>query len=40
MYKWPFAFGEKDGARTRDIQNHNLALYQLSYNLHINGLQI
>lgn len=24
-----------DGARTRDIQNHNLALYQLSYYRHV-----
>ena len=24
-------YGEEDGARTRDIQDHNLALYQLSY---------
>ncbi len=23
--------GANDGARTRDIQDHNLALYQLSY---------
>jgi hypothetical protein len=26
-----FCFGANDGARTRDIQDHNLALYQLSY---------
>lgn len=24
-------FGVNDGDRTHDIQNHNLALYQLSY---------
>ncbi len=24
-------FGANDGARTRDNQNHNLGLYQLSY---------
>lgn len=24
-----------DGARTRDIQDHNLALYQLSYDRHM-----
>ncbi len=24
-----------DGARTRDSQNHNLELYQLSYNHHV-----
>lgn len=24
-------YGADDGARTRDIQDHNLALYQLSY---------
>ena len=27
----------EDGVRTRDIQNHNLALYQLSYNHHFGG---
>ena len=26
--------GANDGARTRDIQDHNLALYQLSYDRH------
>ena len=26
-----FNYGADDGARTRDIQDHNLALYQLSY---------
>ena len=26
--------GAIDGARTRDIQDHNLALYQLSYDRH------
>ncbi len=26
-----------DGARTRDIQDHNLALYQLSYGHHHPG---
>jgi hypothetical protein len=26
--------GANDGARTRDIQDHNLALYQLSYVRH------
>ena len=25
----------KDGARTRDIRNHNPTLYQLSYNHHV-----
>ena len=25
------SFGANDGARTRDNQNHNLGLYQLSY---------
>ncbi len=27
--------GVIDGARTRDSQNHNLELYQLSYDHHI-----
>ena len=27
----PAAFGVSDGARTRDTQDHNLVLYQLSY---------
>jgi hypothetical protein len=27
-------FGANDGARTHDIQDHNLALYQLSYVRH------
>ncbi len=27
--------GASDGARTRDIQDHNLALYQLSYTRHL-----
>jgi len=27
-----------DGARTRDNQNHNLALYQLNYDHHIKVL--
>jgi hypothetical protein len=27
--------GVIDGARTRDIQDHNLALYQLSYDHHV-----
>lgn len=27
-------FGVADGARTRDIQNHNLVLYQLNYSHH------
>ena len=27
-------YGADDGARTRDIQDHNLALYQLSYDHH------
>ncbi|MFM2148719.1 MAG: hypothetical protein RLZZ187_1025 [Pseudomonadota bacterium] len=34
----PFEGKEKwaiDGARTRDIQDHNLALYQLSYDRHM-----
>ena len=26
--------GATDGARTRDNQNHNLGLYQLSYSRH------
>lgn len=29
--------GAIDGARTRDIQDHNLALYQLSYDRHRGG---
>ena len=29
-----FHFGVTDGARTRDNQNHNLGLYQLSYVRH------
>ena len=28
-------YGANDGARTRDNQNHNLGLYQLSYVRHI-----
>ena len=28
-------YGVNDGARTRDLQNHNLPLYQLSYIHHI-----
>ena len=28
------AAGANDGSRTRDIQDHNLALYQLSYVRH------
>lgn len=27
--------GVSDGTRTRDIQDHNLALYQLSYTHHM-----
>ena len=27
-------YGANDGARTRDNQNHNLGLYQLSYVRH------
>ena len=27
--------GVSDGARTRDVQNHNLMLYQLSYAHHV-----
>ena len=29
--------GANDGSRTRDIQDHNLALYQLSYDRHSEG---
>ena len=29
------SFRVDDGARTRDSQNHNLELYQLSYNHHV-----
>jgi len=29
--------GANDGSRTRDIQDHNLALYQLSYVRHSRG---
>jgi hypothetical protein len=29
-----FKNGVTDGARTRDNQNHNLALYQLNYGHH------
>ena len=29
--------GAIDGARTRDIQDHNLALYQLSYDRRTRG---
>ena len=32
----PWIQGVTNGARTRDIQDHNLALYQLSYG-HRNG---
>jgi hypothetical protein len=31
------AVGANDGSRTRDIQDHNLALYQLSYVRHRRG---
>jgi hypothetical protein len=31
--KWVYG-GANDGARTRDNQNHNLGLYQLSYVRH------
>jgi hypothetical protein len=30
----PMLYGANDGARTRDNQNHNLGLYQLSYVRH------
>lgn len=30
-------FGATNGTRTRDIQDHNLALYQLSYGRHKRG---
>lgn len=29
-----FSTGVADGARTRDIQDHNLVLYQLNYSHH------
>ena len=31
--------GVSDGTRTRDIQNHNLTLYHLSYAHHFRGMQ-
>lgn len=31
------AVGATNGTRTRDIQDHNLALYQLSYGRHQRG---
>ncbi len=30
-------YGASNGIRTRDIQDHNLALYQLSYTRHPGG---
>ena len=42
-YKWAalplcyWSIWEFDGDRTHDHQSHNLALYQLSYKLHINS---
>lgn len=30
-------FGVSDGTRTRDIRDHNAALYQLSYTHHCSG---
>ena len=30
-----FKFGVGDGIRTRDVQIHSLALYQLSYTHHL-----
>src|SRR5271156_3116930 len=30
----PLTFGVSDGTRTRDIQDHNLTLYQLNYTHH------
>ena len=30
----PRRFGVADGTRTRDIQDHNLTLYQLNYSHH------
>jgi hypothetical protein len=30
----PLSFGVSDGTRTRDIQDHNLTLYQLNYTHH------
>ena len=30
-----FTAGVSDGARTRDTQDHNLVLYQLSYTHHV-----
>src|SRR5271155_1799309 len=32
--KPPLTFGVSDGTRTRDIQDHNLTLYQLNYTHH------
>src|SRR5271156_390398 len=32
--KHPLSFGVSDGTRTRDIQDHNLTLYQLNYTHH------
>src|ERR1700733_12951384 len=32
--KRPLTFGVSDGTRTRDIQDHNLTLYQLNYTHH------
>jgi hypothetical protein len=29
-----FPYGVSDGTRTRDIQDHNLTLYQLNYTHH------
>ena len=29
-----------DGARTRDIEDHNLALYQLSYGHQLNAISL
>ena len=31
---WQLGKGVTDGTRTRDVQDHNLALYQLSYGHH------
>jgi hypothetical protein len=32
--KYPLTCGVSDGTRTRDIQDHNLTLYQLNYTHH------
>ena len=39
FYKYLNAlYGVSDGDRTRDTQNHNLVLYQLSYAHHISSI--